>query len=131
MITERLDPPQLLKIPEMANVSVATGTRIIHISGQTSVGTDGQIVGATHPEQARNVFRNVETALSAAGATVADVAKFNTYVVDYSWEVLEAIITASKETWGDQVPLTANTLVGVASLWLPGLLVEADAVAVV
>ena len=126
MITERLDPPQLLKIPEMANVSVATGTRIIHISGQTSVGTDGQIVGATHLEQAR-----VETALSAAGATVADVAKFNTYVVDYSWEVLEAIITASKETWGDQVPLTANTLVGVASLWLPGLLVEADAVAVV
>jgi hypothetical protein len=35
MITDRLDPPGLLKIPEIVNVSVATGSRIIHVSGQT------------------------------------------------------------------------------------------------
>jgi enamine deaminase RidA (YjgF/YER057c/UK114 family) len=131
MITDRIDPPELLKIPEIVNVSVATGTRIIHISGQTSVGTDGKVIGDTHLDQSRHAFRNVRTALEAVGATLADVAKFNIYMVNYSWEALEALMTAGKEVFGDPYPLTANTLVGVASLWLPELLVEVDAVAVV
>ena len=131
MITDRIDPPELLKIPEIVNVSVATGTRIIHISGQTAVDTEGKVVGTTHLDQSRHAFRNLRTALEAAGATLADVAKFNIYMVDYSWDALEALMTAAKEIFGEPYPLTANTLVGVASLWLPDLLVEVDAVAIV
>jgi enamine deaminase RidA (YjgF/YER057c/UK114 family) len=131
MITDRIDPPELLKIPGMANVSIASGSKIIHLSGQTAVGTDGKIVGTNHLEQSRETLRNVKTALEAAGASLADVAKFTTYMVDYSWQALEALMTAAKEVWGDPYPLTANTLVGVASLWLPGLLVEVEAVAIV
>jgi len=131
LITDRIDPPGLLKIPENVNVSVATGTRIIHISGQTAVDTEGKVVGTTHLDQSRHAFRNLRTALEAAGATLADVAKFNIYVVDYSWDALEALMTAAKEIFGEPYPLTANTLVGVASLWLPDLLVEVDAVAIV
>ena len=56
MITDRIDPPGLLKIPEIVNVSIATGTRIVHISGQTSVDVEGKVVGATHLEQARRAF---------------------------------------------------------------------------
>ena len=41
MITDRIDPPDLLKIPEIVNVSVSDRTRIIHISGQTAVGVHG------------------------------------------------------------------------------------------
>jgi enamine deaminase RidA (YjgF/YER057c/UK114 family) len=130
MITDRIDPPGLLKIPEIVNVSVATGTRIVHISGQTAVGPDGKIVGTTYLEQCRETLRNVKMALESVGATVADVAKFTTYMVDYTWEALEALLTAGKETWGDQYPRTANTLIGVAALWLPGILVEVEAVAV-
>ena len=62
--------------------------------------------------------------------TLADVAKFNIYVVDYSWDALEAVMAAAKEIFGEPYPLTANTLVGVASLWLPDLLVEVDTVAI-
>ena len=131
MITDRIDPPGLLKIPEIVNVSIATGTRIIHISGQTSVDTEGKVVGTTHLDQSRHAFRNVRTALEAAGATLADVAKFNIYMVDYSWDALEALMAAAKEVFGDPYPLTANTLVGVASLWLPELLVEVDAIAII
>jgi enamine deaminase RidA (YjgF/YER057c/UK114 family) len=40
-------------------------------------------------------------------------------------------MTATKEVFGHPYPLTANTLVGVASLWLPELLVEIDAVAII
>ncbi len=131
MITDRIDPPELLRIPEIVNVSIATGTRIIHVSGQTAVDTEGKVVGTTHLDQSRRAFRNLRTALEAAGATLADVAKFNIYVVDYSWEALEALISAAKDVFGEEYPLTAYTLVGVASLWLPDLLVEVDAVAIV
>ena len=108
-----------------------TGSRVIHISGQTSVDVEGKVVGSTHLEQSRVAFHNVLIALEAAGATLEDVAKFNIYMVDYSWDALEALMAAAKEVFGDPYPLTANTLVGVASLWLPDLLVEVDAVAVV
>lgn len=131
MITDRIDPPELLKIPEIVNVTIATGTRFIHISGQTAVDKEGKVVGTTHLEQSRHALRNLRTALEAAGATLADIAKFNFFVVDYSWDALEALMTAAKEVFGEPYPLTANTLVGVASLWLPELLVEVDAVAIV
>jgi len=130
MIIDRIDPPELLNIPEIANVSIATGTRIIHISGQTAVDKEGKVVGATHLEQCRVALRNLRTALEAAGASFADVAKFNIFMVDYTWDALEALMTAAKEVFGEPYPLTANTLVGVAALWLPELLVEIDAVVV-
>jgi enamine deaminase RidA (YjgF/YER057c/UK114 family) len=131
MITDRIDPPELLKIPEMVNVSVATGSRIIHISGQTAVDTEGKVTGTTHLDQCRHALQNLRIALDAAGATLADLAKVTTYMVDYSWEALEALMAAVKEVFGDPYPLTANTLVGVQSLWLPELLVEIEAVAII
>jgi enamine deaminase RidA (YjgF/YER057c/UK114 family) len=131
MITDRIDPPELLRIPEIVNVTIATGSRVIHVSGQTAVDVEGKVVGSTHLEQSRVAFRNVLIALAAAGATLDDVAKFNIYLVDYSWDALEALMAAAKEVLGDPYPLTANTLIGVAALWLPDLLVEIDAIAVV
>jgi enamine deaminase RidA (YjgF/YER057c/UK114 family) len=131
MITDRIDPPGVLKIPEIVNVSVATGSRIIHISGQVAVDAEGKVVGSTHLEQTRKALENLLIALRSAGATLEDVGKFTIYVVNYSWDALEGIMTATKEVYGDSYPRTANTLVGVASLWLPDLLVEIDAVAVV
>ena len=130
MITDRIDPPELLKIPDIVNVSIASGSRVIHVSGQTAVDTEGKVVGATHLDQCRQALRNLRTALDAAGATLADVAKFTIYMVDYNWDALEALTTAAKEVFGEPYPLTANTLVGVTSLWLPELLVEVEAVAI-
>lgn len=57
-------------------------------------------------------------------------AKFTIAIVDYSWEALEALMTAAKDVFGEPYPLTASTLVGVTSLWLPELLIEVEAVAV-
>jgi enamine deaminase RidA (YjgF/YER057c/UK114 family) len=130
MITDRINPPGLLAIPEIANVSIATGTRIVHISGQTAVDTAGKVVGGTHLGQSREAWRNLKTALEAAGATINDVAKITIYVVDYSWDAVEALTSAAGEVFGGPPPLTANTLVGVTALWLPELLVEIEAVAV-
>ena len=131
MTVERLDPPGLLKIPEMANVSIAAGTRIVHVSGQTAVDAEGNVVGTTHFEQSRIALDNVKKALEAAGATLADVAKFTIYIVNYSWDALEALTRAANEVFGEPYPVTANTLVGVSALWLPELLVEVEAMAVI
>ena len=130
MTVDRLDPPGLLKIPEMANVSIATGSRIVHVSGQVAVDAEGKVVGSTHLEQSRQALKNLKTALDAAGVAPDDVVKFTIYIVDYSWDALEALTTATKETFGEPYPATASTLVGVSALWLPDLLIEVEAVAV-
>jgi enamine deaminase RidA (YjgF/YER057c/UK114 family) len=130
MITDRIDPPELFTIPGLANVTIATGTRIVHVSGQTGVDVDGKVVGSTHLDQCRQVFRNLVIALNAADATLADVAKLTIYMVDYSEAALEALTTAAIEVLGADFPITASTLVGVATLWQPDVLVEIDAVAI-
>jgi enamine deaminase RidA (YjgF/YER057c/UK114 family) len=131
MITDRIDPPELLAVPGMVNVSIGVGTRIVHISGQTAVDAEGKVIGSTHLDQCRQALRSLLAALDAAGATLADVAKLNIYMVDYSDAALEALMAAAAEVFGDPFPLTATTLVGVASLWLPELLIEIDAVAII
>jgi enamine deaminase RidA (YjgF/YER057c/UK114 family) len=130
MINERIDPPELFALPGLANVTVATGSRIVHLSGQTGVDGEGNVAGSNHLDQARRALQNLRVALEAAKVTLADVAKINMYVVDYSDAAMEAIITAAGEVFGDEYPITAATLIGVATLWQPDILIEIDAVAV-
>jgi enamine deaminase RidA (YjgF/YER057c/UK114 family) len=77
-------------------------------------------------------MRNVGTALQAAGATFADVAKLTVYVVDWSPEKMaalgEGLGRASGELGIDSV--RPVTLIGVAALAEPDLLIEVEAVAV-
>jgi enamine deaminase RidA (YjgF/YER057c/UK114 family) len=94
---------------------------------------DGAPVGpgdlAAQTEQA---FLNVATALAGAGATFADVAKLTVYVVDWEPSKMadfgEGAGRAAARLGVD--PTTAATLIGVAALAEPDLLVEIDAVAV-
>jgi enamine deaminase RidA (YjgF/YER057c/UK114 family) len=122
-----IDPPELAAIPGSANISVATGSRIVHIAGQTGVDRDGQPVGATLAEQAAQSMRNLRTAVTAAGCTTADIAMLRIYVVDYDASSLDAIIGAAIEVFGEDFPVTASTLLGVATLFQPELLIEIDA----
>ncbi len=131
MITDRIDPTGLATIPGAVNLTIATGSRIIHISGQTGVDADGKVVGSTHLDQSRRALQNLRVAIEAAGATPADIAKLMIYVVDYTQAALDALVTAAIEVFGDNYPITASTLVGVATLWQPDVLIEIDAVAVV
>lgn len=131
MLIDRLDPPDLAPIAGAANVVVAAGGRLVFVSGQTGVDSDGKVVGTTHLDQARQALTNLRVALRSAGATEADVAKLSIFVVDYGDAALEALMTAAIEVFGEDFPVTASTLVGVAALWQPDLLIEIDAIAVV
>ncbi len=89
MIVDHIDPPSLAPIMGSAHISVAKGDTILHISGQTGVDADGQVVGSTFAEQATQALRNLATALDAAGAKPADVAKLTIYIKDYTPDALE------------------------------------------
>jgi enamine deaminase RidA (YjgF/YER057c/UK114 family) len=131
MITDRINPSGLQEIPGLTHVTVGTGSRLVCISGQTGVDIEGKVAGSTHLDQARQAFANLRTAMGAAGIGPNDVARLNIYVVDYSEDALAAIFTAAFEELGEDVPSPASTLIGVAALWQPDLLIEIDALAIV
>lgn len=129
MTLQRIDPEGLHRPETYSQVVVGRGSRIVFIAGQVSVDGDGQLVAPGDlAGQARQAYLNVGTALRAAAAGPADVAKIVTYVVDYEPAVLPAIREARQAVFGEALP--ASTLVGVQALAQPEYLIEVEAFAV-
>ncbi|TFV52395.1 RidA family protein [Blastococcus sp. TF02A_35] len=133
MPVELLNPEGLPKPDVYAQVSVSTGTRIVHLAGQVARTADGEPVGAGDlAAQVAQAYLNVATALAAAGATFDDVAALTVYVVDWSPEKLQdlgaGVVSVADRLGGS--PVRPVTLVGVSALGEPDLLVEVQAVAV-
>lgn len=109
----------------------SSGGTTIHCAGQVAWDKDYQIVGEGDAgAQARQALRNLKAVLAAAGASVADVVRMRTYVVNHSPGLLEPIGGALAEFYGDVTP-AANTWIGVQSLALPEFLVEIEVTAVI
>ena len=130
MTIERIDPAGLPAAIGYSQVTVATGSRIVHVSGQIGVDADGTLAGDDHRSQAEQAFRNLVTALTAAGASLADVAKITFFIVDYTPEALGALFEAAATVMGSDMPVTATTLLGVACLSDPSHKIEIEATAV-
>src|SRR5712671_7860664 len=65
-------------------VTVSGSGRQIFVAGQLARDADGNCVGkGDMGAQIQQVGENIETCLEAAGATLADIVKTNTYVTDY------------------------------------------------
>lgn len=97
--------------------------KTIYISGQIGEGDNFEA-------QMRSAIQNLEKTLKKAGASMKDVVKMNTYIVDYEPTLLDTFRNVRKELLGDsQMP--ASTLVGVTSLALENWLIEIEAIAVV
>jgi enamine deaminase RidA (YjgF/YER057c/UK114 family) len=111
-------------------VTSSPGTTV-YISGQTAWDADRNVVGGADLRlQAEQAFRNVRTALEAAGAAPADVVFVRVYVVNYRREHA-AILGPLLEEFFSGVPLPASTWVGVQALAVPDFLVEVEAIAVI
>jgi enamine deaminase RidA (YjgF/YER057c/UK114 family) len=122
--------PADLPIPEIyTQVVVATGTRMVFISGQQPEDIHGKLVGhGDFAAQARLAFGNLGRALAAAGARPEQVCKITIYVVDYKRDEHVPIIEAAQiSLFGNHKP--ANVVVGIAMM-SPGYLMEVEAIAV-
>src|SRR5206468_4070543 len=66
-----------------SHVVTVEGRRMIFVAGQLARDKNGNVVGKGDMRaQIRQVGENIKVALAAAGATLADVVKSNTYVTD-------------------------------------------------
>lgn len=99
----------------------------IAVSGTTSIGEDGEIVGAGDPyRQTMHVLKIIEAAIKRAGASLEDVIRTRVYVINIDdWE---AIGKAHGEVFGNIRP--ASTMVEVRRLISPEILVEIEADAI-
>jgi enamine deaminase RidA (YjgF/YER057c/UK114 family) len=130
MTLELLQPEGLPRPESYSQVVVGTGTQTVYVAGQVAVDAAGLVIApGSLAGQAVQAYENVGRALGVAGATPADVTKITTYVVDYSPVMLPDIAVARRALFGDHRP--ASTLVGVAALARPELLIEVEAIAVV
>jgi enamine deaminase RidA (YjgF/YER057c/UK114 family) len=99
--------------------------RLVWTSGQVPIDADGRLAEGWE-KQTRTAFENVGRALGAAGADWADVVKLTIFVVDVS-EL--ATIRSVRDEFVDTARPPTSSLVQVAGLFRPDVLIEVEAVA--
>ena len=102
--------------------------RLIYIAGQGGENADG-LLSEDFETQVKQALDNLQTALNAADASLASVAKLTVLIVEHSEERLRIFGAALSSMWGDN-PAPACTLIPVPRLALDGMLFEIEATAI-
>lgn len=133
MTVSLINPDGHIKIPLYHHVAVATGAKQVHIAGQVAWDADGNLVAPGDlAGQVTQVYRNVAASLEAAGATFEDVVRFTWYAVDWEKSKMEAFTAGVSQAASEfELSTAPATLIGVASLFEPGILIEAEVTAVI
>lgn len=133
MTVELSHPDGLLQQPDYAPVAVATGSRLVLLAGQVAVTPAGELTSNDLAGQVHSALQNVATGVRGAGGEVGDIARLTFYVVGWTPEMAALLmegVARAQESDGFSTPMPPLTLIGVQSLWSPGLLVEIEAAAV-
>jgi 2-iminobutanoate/2-iminopropanoate deaminase len=109
-----------------SHVVVVEAKKTIFVSGQLARDASGNVVGKGDMRaQIRQTGENIKAALAAAGATLGDVVKTNTYVTNI--EEFFKHTDVRMEYFG---ALPTSTTIEVSKLAQPDLMVEIEVVAV-
>jgi enamine deaminase RidA (YjgF/YER057c/UK114 family) len=108
---------------------ITDGKRVLYCAGQVSIDAEGRLVHADDMRaQLILALDNVEMVLKAAGFGLSNVVRLNYYTTDV--EQLIANLDAIGGRLAEAECRYASTLLGVASLAFPQLLVEIEVTAV-
>lgn len=132
MAVQVVNPDGVFKPDSYFQASVSTGTKLICLSGQVALDEQGRVVGSDLAAQSEQAYRNVFFALKGVGASFNDVAKLTVYIPNWSPEKMELLVSGAvraAQTLGFD-PRRPMTLIGVAALASPDLLIEVEAMAV-
>jgi 2-iminobutanoate/2-iminopropanoate deaminase len=113
-----------------SQIVVAQGSRTVYFSGQVAWDEHRNIIGENDLRaQVWQSLRNVATAVTTAGGTLADVVALRIYI-RHDWMDRTAPVSEGLKAFfpGDQPP--ATTWIGVQSLARPEFLVEVEGTAV-
>jgi len=126
----RLQPDGLVVSPAFSHVAIVPpGATTIYVGGQNGVDASGAVVSTEVAEQAVRTIDNAETALAAAGATLADVVQWNVLIAD-GVDLGAAYGAIAPRLAGPSAPPLVTAAV-VAGLGVPGALIEVSALAAV
>lgn len=133
MSIELINPDGLVEPQAYTHVAVARGSRTVYVAGQVAQDEAGNTVGVGDlAAQTAQAFRNAGRALAGAGATFADVAKTTIYLADWSPEKMGALMEGFGAVAGELgvTRVGPTTVLGVAALAAPDLLIEVEVTAV-
>lgn len=132
MSKEIFSPATLPPPTGYSHVAKVNRGTLVYIAGQVSADASGKLVGEGNLEaQVEQVFKNLKLALDAAGATMADIVKLNTYLVaEVSQDDLPKM-RAIRDRYLNKEKPPASTLVVVSRLARPGWLIEIEVVAAI
>ena len=124
-----INPESLFTSPAFSQaIAVEAPARTIYVGGQNAVTATGEVVGDNMLDQTRQVLRNIQAALEAAGATLADIVSLTIAVVE--GHALEDGYAAFQELSDAKAEPPTITVLVVSGLAHPGFLVEMSAIAV-
>ncbi|MFD9416658.1 RidA family protein [Streptomyces goshikiensis] len=133
MTVQHFSPEGMLQPVPYHHVSVGTGTKHVHVSGQIARQADGTPVAPDDlAGQVAQALRNTAVGLAGAGASFADVLRLTLYVTRWSPEKigeLMAGVEAVADEIGLPLPMPPASLIGVDYLFEPDVLVEVEATA--
>ena len=126
---KRINPSALATPSGFSHAVVATGTTVF-LAGQTSMDSEGRIVGAGVVEQFERALSNLLTALHEAGGQPSDLTSLTVYIVDMDdyRDHAREIGRVWKRLVGSDYPAMAG--IGVSRLWDEEALVEVQGFAV-
>ena len=108
---------------------ISEGGRVVWLAGHLAAEDEnGNSLAGDFDGQVRCIFRKLDSTLRDAGGTVADIVTMTVFIIDVSNNT--RMVELRKEFFSEDA-YPASTLVTVAALNRPELMVEINAIAVI